>query len=107
MSGSFDVITASVDDRNKTSPNSFTLYQNFPNPFNPATQISFYVPTAQSITIKLFDLLGNEVTTLVDGKISAGVHSVQFDGNRLSSGIYLYKLEAVDFVEVKKLVLIK
>lgn len=88
-------------------PSQIKLYQNYPNPFNPNTFINFYIPTAGNVTLKVFDTLGKEVTTLVNENKSAGNHSVKFGSNQLASGIYFYQLRAGSFVETKKMILMK
>jgi hypothetical protein len=97
--------TVKVDDLSQIiSPN---LAQNYPNPFNPSTTIKYSIPKQSNVTIKVFDVLGREVTTLVNKEQSQGNYEVDFDGTKLSSGIYFYRLQAGDFVETKKMILIK
>jgi len=88
-------------------PTSFALNQNFPNPFNPSTQISFQLPSDSRMTLKVYDVLGREVATLIDGYQTAGVHQVQFNAQNLSSGIYFYRLSASGQDFVKKMLLLK
>jgi hypothetical protein len=88
-------------------PSKITLYQNYPNPFNPTTNIRFALPAASPVSVKVFDILGQEVATLVNEEMPAGEHSVTFDASSLSSGIYFYQLKAGNFVESKKLMLVK
>lgn len=88
-------------------PEIYDLSQNFPNPFNPSTTIKYSIPQAGNVKLIVFDALGREVTTLVNGNIEAGSHSVDFDASGLSSGIYFYRLIAGDFNEIKKMMLIK
>ena len=88
-------------------PTSYALNQNFPNPFNPTTTISYQIPKDGPVTIKIFDALGREVTTLVDEFKSAGQYSVKFDASHLSTGIYFYSIKSGDFNAVKKMALIK
>lgn len=88
-------------------PGVYSLYQNYPNPFNPSTKIKFKVKDSRFVTLKVFDVLGREVKTLVNEKLSPGTYESTFDGNGLNSDIYFYKLEAGDFSEVKKMILIK
>lgn len=95
-----------VKDRIKVIKD-FALLQNYPNPFNPSTQISFQVPEASRVTLKVFDMLGKEVATLVDGNKSAGSHTVQFNASDLPSGMYIYSLQAGEFRDSKKLLLVK
>jgi hypothetical protein len=90
-----------------TSPSTFSLEQNYPNPFNPSTVISYQLPINGNVTLKVFDVLGNEVATLVDEYKLAGRYEVDFSAGGLSSGIYLYKLQTGDFVDMKKMILIK
>ena len=85
----------------------FVLEQNYPNPFNPSTMISFTILSDQLITLKVFNALGEEVKTLVNGNLSKGTHSINFNANGLSSGFYLYKLESGNQVQVRKMMLLK
>lgn len=85
----------------------FELKQNYPNPFNPTTNISFSLPKNSFVSLKVFDIMGREVAKLASANMNAGSYSVQFDGSKLSSGVYFYKLEAENFSEVKKMSLIK
>ena len=89
------------------SAQEFALSQNYPNPFNPTTMISFAVPKAGKATLKVYDLLGQEVATLVDGMMSAGSHEATFNASKLSSGTYIYRLNAENFVETRKMVLLR
>lgn len=95
------------DEETIENPTSFSLSQNFPNPFNPTTTIQFSMPQAGDVTLKIYNLLGEEVKTLVNEYKQMGNHSVQFNANNLASGLYLYRLQASSFVETKKMILIK
>lgn len=95
-----------VQNEQKIS-DKFELSQNYPNPFNQATNIKFSVPQTQYVSLKVYDVLGNEVTTLVDEEKFASNYIVQFNGNSLASGVYLYRLQAGSFVQTKKLMLMK
>ncbi len=86
---------------------SFELAQNFPNPFNPATTISFNAAELGEVSLHVYDLTGAVVATLVNGTVEAGKHSVVFDASRLSSGVYFYTLKAADFTQTRKMVLVK
>ena len=88
-------------------PTSFNLYQNYPNPFNPLTNIRFDIPKSSFVKIILYDVLGNVITTIVNEKLSAGSYEVNWDASDYPSGVYIYKLHTSDFVDVKKMVLIK
>jgi hypothetical protein len=109
-----DSIT-SIDSESGGIVNEFVLEQNYPNPFNPSTKIRYSIPTviaseakqSSLVTLKVYDVLGNEVATLVNEEQSAGSYEVDFNAARLSSGIYFYKLHAGLFVETKKMILLK
>jgi len=90
-----------------TNAVSFNLNQNFPNPFNPTTKIKYQIPEISFVTLKVYDVLGNEVAILVNDEKPIGGYEVEFDGTGLTSGIYFYKLQAGSFVETKKMVLMK
>lgn len=91
----------------ENQPTEFSLNQNYPNPFNPSTWISWQSPVRSWQTIKVYDVLGNEVATLVDEYKPAGYYSIEFDGSRLSSGVYFYSIRSGDYFEVKKMNLMK
>ncbi len=99
--------TTSVKDLSADTPIRFSLNQNYPNPFNPSTIIRYAIPEASFTSIKVYDILGNEVATLVNEEKPAGRYEVSFSALQLSSGIYFYKLQAGSFVETKKMILIK
>lgn len=112
----FGWVINDIDIQNKTTTSNevlpqksdFSLYQNYPNPFNPTTSISFELPVSTNITLKVFDLLGREVSTLVDETQSAGVHSITFDASAFSSGIYFYQLQLENgLTKTNKMTLIK
>jgi len=99
--------TVGVEKIASELPQSFTLYQNYPNPFNPSTTIKFALPVAGNVNIKIYNSLGQLVATLVDKEMQSGYHEVNFDASRLSSGVYLYQLQAGGYIFVKKMLLIK
>jgi hypothetical protein len=105
---SFKIIdsTTSVDWDNDKSY-SFALIQNYPNPFNPTTTIKIAIPKSSFISLKVYDLLGREVATLVNEEKTAGNYEAEFNGSTLSSGIYFYKLQTENYTEVKKMILLK
>jgi hypothetical protein len=107
----FNVLGASsvtgIDDENYILPDKYILYQSYPNPFNPSTTISWQSPVGKHQTIKVFDVLGKEIATLVDEYKPAGRYEVEFNASRLASGIYFYKLQAGEYTAVKKMILIK
>jgi hypothetical protein len=88
-------------------PIKFELFQNYPNPFNPSTTIQYEIPELSLVTMKVYDVLGNEVAILINEERLAGRYEVEFDGNSLTSGIYFFRLQAGSFVETKKMILIK
>ena len=93
--------------KSKGTPGDFYISQNYPNPFNPTTTINYSVPTRTFVSLKVFDILGREVTTLVNEEKSAGNYSVNFNGANLSSGVYFYSISAGNFKQVKKLIMLK
>ncbi|MBU0984106.1 MAG: T9SS type A sorting domain-containing protein [candidate division Zixibacteria bacterium] len=88
-------------------PFSFQLAQNYPNPFNPTTEIAFALPEASAVCLKVFNVLGQEVATLVDNELSAGQHAVEWDASDAASGVYFYRIEAGEFTESKKMLLLR
>ncbi|MGK9368669.1 putative Ig domain-containing protein [Melioribacter sp. Ez-97] len=88
-------------------PREFKLLQNFPNPFNPTTTIKYAVPKEAHVRLTVYNVLGQEIATLVNGLKSAGYHTVSFDASNLNTGMYIYKLEAGDFTSIKKMILMK
>jgi hypothetical protein len=97
-----------IEDRDKSIvPQTFLLNQNFPNPFNPSTKINYSVPHTIFLTLKIFDILGREVAILINEEKHAGRYELEFDGANLPSGVYFYQLQAGDFVETKKMVLLR
>lgn len=96
-----------VEDNTDKAPQGFQLNQNYPNPFNPTTTIRFSLPGRSRATLKVFDVLGRKVATLVDGVLNRDTYSVLFDARRLASGVYFYQLQAGNFVMTKKLLLLR
>ena len=103
------------EDDAKVIPNGFALQQNYPNPFNPSTTIRYSIPDviasetkqSQFVSLKVYDVLGNEVATLVNEEKSVGSYEVDFNAAGLSSGIYFYKLQAGSFIETRKMILLR
>lgn len=96
-----------IDDEISGIPTSFQLKQNYPNPFNPTTTITVGLPEDSHVKIAVYNLIGQEVAQVTDKRMSAGFHSLNFDASSLKSGVYLYRLEAGDFVQIKKMILLK
>ena len=96
-----------VNVKDNINENSYYLSQNYPNPFNPNTKIKFELRERVFVTLKIYDLLGNEINTLVEEEKLAGNYEIEFNGEKLPSGVYLYKIIAGDFVDTKKMILLK
>ncbi len=100
-------LTSVKDGKTGAIPREYSLSQNFPNPFNPTTAINYRLPAVSNVSLKVYDVLGREVATLVDGRQNAGTYSVKFDGSRLATGVYFYRLKAGGYSAVRKLMLVK
>jgi hypothetical protein len=111
----WDIDDVELKDLNPTNlneitnkiPSEFSLQQNYPNPFNPSTKVKYEIPERSFVTLKVYDVLGKEVATLVNDEKPAGVFEFEFNGAGLTSGIYFYKLQVGDFVETRKMVLLR
>jgi len=103
--GSFEY--SSVVNVDLTAPTVFALEQNYPNPFNPSTMISYSIPQNSFVTLKVYDIIGNEVATLVNQTQSAGKYDIRFDASSLSNGVYLYSIKTDNFTSTKKMILMK
>ena len=101
------VVSVERSDNSSSMVEQYLLSQNFPNPFNPSTIITFQIPKTGLVTLKIYDVLGRQVTTLVNEELNVGKHETVFDASRISSGIYFYQLKAGSFVQTKKMILIK
>ncbi len=102
-----DTTTTGISVQDNEIPKIYTLQQNYPNPFNPITTISFNLPEKSFVSLKVFDVLGREVATLVSEEFSAGNYSQQWNAENVASGIYFYRFQAGSFSETKKLILLK
>ncbi len=100
-------VVVGINDPSSQIPSEFRLAQNYPNPFNPTTSITFDMPAAGNVELKVYDILGKEVASLVSGNMNAGTHVVPFDASTLASGVYIYKLTSGSFSDSRKMVLIK
>jgi hypothetical protein len=96
-----------INNKNSDIPNSFSLYQNYPNPFNPATKIKFVLPKSSFTKLIICDILGIVVKTLVNEELKPGSYEYEWDGSNFPGGVYFYKLITADFIESKKMILIK
>jgi len=88
-------------------PDKYILYQNYPNPFNPVTKIKFALPKPEIVKIEIYNIIGQKIETLINIPMPAGYYEVEFNGQNLSSGIYLYRIEAGEWIDVKKMLLVK
>jgi len=95
------------NDNEETIPTSFILYQNYPNPFNPVTVIRYGIPERSHVTLTIYNSLGQEVATLVNEEIDANFYEVTFDASNITSGVYFYRIQAGDFVDTKKMLLLR
>lgn len=102
----WEIWLTDVDDNNLI-PEVFNLFQNYPNPFNPETVIKFQLPLNGFVSLKVYDMLGREITTLINNEMHAGNHEVNFNASNLSSGVYFYKLDSGAFSSIKKMMLLK
>ncbi|MCG6960344.1 lamin tail domain-containing protein, partial [bacterium BMS3Abin03] len=100
-------ITSTEENEHAGIPKEYNLFQNYPNPFNPTTNINYSVPGKSYISLKVYNLLGQEVATLFEGMQLAGNYTVTFNAEELASGVYLYQLRANDYISTKKLILLK
>ena len=99
--------TVKLNEGIKVVPTEFAIHQNYPNPFNPTTQINYSLPKSSFVSLKVYDVLGREVATLVNQTQNNGSYNISFNANNLASGVYFYKLEAGDFISIKKMLLVK
>lgn len=100
-------LPTAVEDADLGIPSTFELAQNYPNPFNPTTKIKFTIPSEEMVSLKIFNVLGQEVTTLLNQQMKAGSYSFEFNASKLSTGVYFYRIEAGSYNETKKMMLIK
>ncbi|RJP67961.1 MAG: T9SS C-terminal target domain-containing protein [Ignavibacteriales bacterium] len=103
----FGVTSTDVETKTDGIPNKYNLTQNYPNPFNPTTTISFSIPERTNVTLKIFDMLGREVRTLINGSREAGNYNISFEASDFSTGLYVYSLTAGNFTATKKMMLLK
>ena len=107
VANSSGIPTAVEEEKNPATVSNFELQQNYPNPFNPTTQIRFSLPEQSQVTLKVYNILGKEIATLVNDVKSAGVHEINFDGSGLASGVYFYTLQTGKFTQTHKMILMK
>ncbi|HEY6907431.1 MAG TPA: YCF48-related protein [Ignavibacteriaceae bacterium] len=102
-----NVILQNINDWNEKPNEDFRVYQNFPNPFNPSTKIKYVVPQSSNVVIKVYDILGNEIETLVNEEKTTGTYELTWSAANLSSGIYFYQIKVGGFIQTKKMILLK
>ena len=102
-----NAVSEITDNTGVNSPYTFSLSQNYPNPFNPVTSISYSIPQKGLVTVKVFDVTGKLVKTLVNETMEAGSNSVLFDASSLASGVYFYNIVSGSFTDTKKMILVK
>jgi len=114
--GALSISPIGIQPISNEIPKYYKLYQNYPNPFNPSTMIKFDIPTANlilsgekglNITLKVYDINGREVKELVNEYLSPGIYEIEFDGSNYSSGIYFYMIQAADFIDTKRMIIVK
>ena len=101
------MFTTAISKQEGLIPGNFILHQNYPNPFNPTTNIKYDVPKASYVELTIYNILGKEITTLVNEKLNAGSYEVDWNASGYPSGVYFYKMVADDYVNVKKMILLK
>jgi hypothetical protein len=106
LTNKFDEVMPVVNEESKI-PDEYNLEQNFPNPFNPSTTIRYSLPEDSYVTLRIYNLLGEEVSTLINTQQKAGRYEINFDASQLASGVYIYRLEAANYTASKKLMLMK
>jgi hypothetical protein len=100
-------VTTLVGGASALQPTQYSLEQNYPNPFNPSTMIRYTLPVSGRVAVRVYNILGQVVATLVDGTQNAGTYDVSFSASALSSGVYFYRIESGSFEAVKKMMLLK
>ena len=103
----FSTLVTGIKKLNSNIPEEFSLFQNYPNPFNPSTNIKFDIPKSSNVKIIVYNNLGKEIAKLVDKKLSEGSYEVNWNASSYSSGIYYYRIEAEEFTDVRKMILVK
>jgi hypothetical protein len=102
-----EILTSVTPVSSSLIPQEYTLSQNYPNPFNPTTKINFSIPKQGLVTLKIYDVLGQEVMTLVNETKAIGNYEVEFSGSNLASGAYFYRIESGEFSNIKRMILLK
>jgi hypothetical protein len=100
-------LLTSVNEKPAVIPETFALLQNYPNPFNPSTAIQYNIPQAESVVLKVYNMLGQEVQTLVNEVQNPGSYTVRFNASRLASGVYFYRLTAGEYVKIRSMLFVK
>ena len=103
----FDLNLTTIQSKEESVVSGFQLYQNYPNPFNPSTTITFTIAQKEFMTMKIYDLVGNEVAVLLNEEKPAGSHTVEFNASKFASGTYFYRLQAGNNISTRKMILLK
>ena len=107
VSANILIVNVKDENNNNSSPNEFILSQNYPNPFNPTTTIEIQITDFRFVNLKVYDVLGNEVASLVNEKLAPGIYKIKFNATNLPSGVYFYQLKAEKFVQTRKMILLR
>jgi hypothetical protein len=102
-----DTVLIKINSTNIEIPDKYSLYQNYPNPFNSVTKISFDVPKSAQLSIRIYDVLGREIECLINEYVQPGKYNINYNANNLASGVYFYRLQAGDYINIKRMVLLK
>jgi hypothetical protein len=105
--GAYEYDPTKVISKKSNLPMKYSLSQNYPNPFNPSTTIEFTLPKSDFVELKVYNILGMEISTLVSKKLNPGNHTYTFDGKKLATGVYYYRLEAGNFIQTRKMIYLK
>jgi Secretion system C-terminal sorting domain len=107
LEGKIKMIGKITGDVQYQIPTTYELSQNFPNPFNPSTTINYQLPQTGHVTLKIYDILGKEIATVINEQKNPGKYAVHFDASRLASGVYIYQIRVNDYLSSKKMMLLK
>ena len=107
ISDIYELATGTEDDSRSEIPDNTVLHQNYPNPFNPSTNIPFTLKESGLVSLKIYNLLGQEVDAIIQQKMNAGSYSIRYDASFLSSGVYIYRLKTMNVIQTQKMILIK
>ncbi len=107
FTGEIRLVPVTSVEGDETLPEEFVLHQNYPNPFNPSTTFRYSIPQTSKVVIKVYDILGNEIATLMDEEKPVGTYELTWNAENLPSGVYFYQLKAGEYINTKKMILLK